>query len=331
MKKSGFKIDFIHRKSLELSSDICGKGSFGIVYLGHWKGIRIAIMKINNVPFNEIEESSINTDLMQISKTALREIRAFEVLQKCSYIVQMYGITSMEGCLGIVMDYVSNNSLFHWIYQDEDQFLDIEMMKTIAFKIARALAFMHDKKIAHNDIKSNNVMLDELFIPKLIDLGTVKLADSVLMASSKKSYVNVGAVRWKSPENLQITMKNAKLQKDVLFAGDIYSYSILLGEMFSKELPFSMFDSDDDVKKGVLDGERPYTKDMHPVIPDDIFDLMRQCWIALSGTMKYRGSFSRSAALKGKWAYWSAIRDWADCVMKIDKKAQWKIKISTVS
>eukprot|EP00835_Amoeboradix_gromovi_P007038 NODE_1012_length_2224_cov_0.142118.p1 type:complete len:432 gc:universal NODE_1012_length_2224_cov_0.142118:1883-588(-) len=186
----------------------------------------------------------------------------------------------MNGCLGIVMEYVSNNSLFHWIYQDEDDYIDEILMKSIASKIARGLAFMHEKKIAHNDIKSNNVMLDELFVPKLIDLGTVKLVDSVLIASSKKSIQNNGAVRWKAPEYLQVTMRNAKLQKEYPFSGDVYSYSILLGEMFSKELPFSMFGNDEDIKKGILDGERPYNSDMHPTIPDNILDLMEKCWTA---------------------------------------------------
>eukprot|EP00835_Amoeboradix_gromovi_P000046 NODE_1_length_95616_cov_0.657642.p46 type:complete len:234 gc:universal NODE_1_length_95616_cov_0.657642:9008-9709(+) len=212
IKEKGFKIDFISNKALELSEDICGKGSFGIVYLGYWQDIHVAIKKINNVPFREIEESSINTDSMQISKAALREVRAFEVPQKCPFIVKMYGITSMNGCLGIVMEYVSNNSLFHWIYQDEENYVDEILMKGIASKIARALAFMHEKKIAHNDIKSNNVMLDELFIPKLIDLGTVKLVDLVLIASSKRSAQNNGAVRWKAPEYLQATMRNEECE-----------------------------------------------------------------------------------------------------------------------
>ena len=297
-KDTGFKIDFISFKQLELSEDTCGKGSYGVVYLGQWQGIHVAIKKINNVPFMDLEESTVNTDSLQISKTALREIKAFEVLQKSPYIVKFYGITSMDGMLGIVMDYVSNNSLFYWIYQDEDHFVDEELMKNIASKIARALSFMHDKKIAHNDIKSNNVMMDELFIPKLIDLGTVKLADSVLMASSKKSFQNAGAIRWKSPENLQVSMKNAKLQKEFPFAGDCYSYSILLGEMFAKELPFSMFDNDDDVKKGVVEGERPYSLDMHSQIPIPIFELMEKCWIAQP---------TERATMKSVVTYWESI------------------------
>lgn len=44
----------------------------------------------------------------------------------------------------------------------------------MALQIARSLQFLHESKIAHRDIKSHNVLLDDNFKTKLCDFGLAR-------------------------------------------------------------------------------------------------------------------------------------------------------------
>jgi serine/threonine protein kinase len=66
----------------------------------------------------------------------------------------------------------------------------------IALGVARGLSHLHtghDTPITHGDVRSKNVLIDELFIPKLIDYGIGQLmisavADELLSASRADGY-----------------------------------------------------------------------------------------------------------------------------------------------
>jgi serine/threonine protein kinase len=66
----------------------------------------------------------------------------------------------------------------------------------IALGVARGLSHLHtglDAPITHGDVRSKNVLIDELFIPKLTDYGIGQLmisavADELLSASRADGY-----------------------------------------------------------------------------------------------------------------------------------------------
>ena len=268
-KSKTVEIDFIRDLTIDMSEEL-GSGSFGAVYLGNWQGVTVAIKKLKNVSFKDPNMFKVKSDALTKNKAILKEVKAFEKLQKSPFILRFYGCTSIDGNLGIVTEYMSNQTLTSWLYYDN--ILPNEHIPSIQIGVAKGLAFMHENEIAHNDIKSNNIMLDSLFVPRLIDLGMSKITNSSIFSTGAKNK-NPGTDQWRSPELWQVT-DTAQIRKEFPFAGDVYSFGIVLGEIQYKLLPWQDCGSSD-IKDAVLAGKRPYKFEDAPT---DLENLIENCW-----------------------------------------------------
>ena len=272
-KSRPFEISFIPVDEVETKNE-CGKGSFGTVYESKWKGIKIAIKKLFDVEFKDPLSTKISSETLNVDKVVYSEIKAYQSLYSCPYIARFYGITCMDNCLGIVTEFVNNKSLSYWIYEQPSE-LNEALVNGIIFGVAQGIGFLHQHKIAHNDIKSNNIMLDLFFIPKLIDLGMVKYHNASTKSSSTGIKRSVGTPQWKAPEYWIASLENIRLAKQFPFAGDVYSFAVVIGELLSKEGPWGDCGRDA-IRDGVLEGNRPY--DLEMIHDESMFALMQKCW-----------------------------------------------------
>ena len=85
---------------------------------------------------------------------------------------------------------------------------------------------MHDNQIAHGDLKSDNVLLDERGNIKLADFGV-----STQHGEIHPSAPRCGTYQWKSPNSMQ--KETASPFKD-----DIWSFGIVILELFGVDPPF---------------------------------------------------------------------------------------------
>jgi hypothetical protein len=105
----------------------------------------------------------------------------------------------------------------------------------IAHRIAEALAYIHERRVIHRDIKSSNVLILEDGSVKLLDLGTAALVqDAAGFLEDGETREFVGTVAYASPEQL----KGASLDG----RSDLYTLGVLLYRMLTGRPPFQNSD-----------------------------------------------------------------------------------------
>ena len=91
------------------------------------------------------------------------------------------------------------------------------------------LEHLHERKIVYRDLKPENVMVDEMGYPKLIDFGTAKLLEG-------RTFTIVGTPHYMAPEVV--------LGKGYMHSVDIWSLGVMLFEFICGGVPFGEEEDD---------------------------------------------------------------------------------------
>jgi serine/threonine protein kinase len=92
-------------------------------------------------------------------------------------LVGLIGFCCEGGKRLLVYEYMPSRSLDAHLFQNKGPSLGWSTRFKIALGVARGLAYLHEKCIdciIHCDIKPQNILLDESFVPKIADFGMSK-------------------------------------------------------------------------------------------------------------------------------------------------------------
>ncbi|XWS19734.1 hypothetical protein CRYUN_Cryun31cG0042400 [Craigia yunnanensis] len=201
-----------------------GGGGFGTVYKGVLKdGTMVAVKRLENIG-QGIEEFLAEVD-------TIGNIHHINL-------VKLIGFCVEKSHRILVYEYMSGGSLDKWIFHENRNFrLDWKTRKKIVLDIAKGLAYLHGdcrKRIAHLDVKPQNILLDDNFNAKISDFGLSKLInrDESQVVTRMRGTLGYLAPEW---QNSRITVK-----------ADIYSFGIVLLEVVTGRmiLDYSQPDSD---------------------------------------------------------------------------------------
>jgi serine/threonine protein kinase len=195
--------------------DKLGEGGMGVVYKAEDSKLkRFVALKFLSEKISYDSEEKVRF---------LREARAAAALDHPN-IVAIHEITEVEGQSFIAMAYVEGSTLKQ---KFESGLFEIEEAIELAKQIAEGLYEAHEKGIVHRDIKSANIMLTSKGQVKITDFGLAKIRGD---ATLTKSGSQMGTAAYMSPEQIQ--------GEPVDHRSDIFSFGVLLYEMFSGQLPF---------------------------------------------------------------------------------------------
>ncbi|KAE8747684.1 mitogen-activated protein kinase kinase kinase 7 [Frankliniella occidentalis] len=186
---------------LQRNSIFKGKGSFGVVYKGIWRGNTVAVKRIET----ESERKAFMVEVHQLSRVSHKNI------------VKLYGAyIDEQQNPGLVMEFAEGGSLYNVLHGRSQK------RYTAGHAISWAL----------QDLKSPNLLLvagGELL--KICDFGT---------ACVKSTYMtnNKGSAAWMAPEVFEGTNKNYHWSQYTEKC-DVYSWGIILWEVLSRRKPFS--------------------------------------------------------------------------------------------
>ncbi|KAM6980164.1 RAF proto-oncogene serine/threonine-protein kinase [Aplochiton taeniatus] len=210
----------IKASEVKLHSRI-GSGSFGTVYKGKWHGdVAVKILKVKD-PTPEQFQAFRN------EVAVLRKTRHVNILLFMGYMTQER--------LAIVTQWCDGSSLYQLLHV-QDTKLEILQLIDIARQTAQGMDYLHAKNIIHRDMKSNNIFLHEGFTVKIGDFGlaTVKAR----WKGSEQVEQPSGSILWMAPEVIRMQ------ENPYSFQSDVYSYGVVLYELMTGELPYSMIARD---------------------------------------------------------------------------------------
>jgi len=223
-----------------------GKGAFGKVFFGHWKGIPVA-MKVCKSK-SKLEEF-------------LYEMKLITKLPPHPNVVQVYGVCLDNTSPVIVMEYCENGSLDNIIYK---QNLDRKKIFNIIKQIANGMLHIHKHDIVHCDLAARNILLTSSFHAKISDFGMAKVLE-------KTGYIrgsNMLPALWCSPETLRSGIFTKK--------SDVWSFGITVYEIISGNEPFHDRQDIAELIKSIRDSS--LTPEIPDNCPQEIVELMKMCW-----------------------------------------------------
>ncbi|CAL9751738.1 unnamed protein product [Musa acuminata subsp. burmannicoides] len=243
-------------------ANLIGMGSFGSVYKGvvDWEDHKDVAVKVLNLQQRGASRSFL------AECEALRNIRhrnLVKVLTSCSG-VDFRG----NDFKALVFEFLPNGSLDKWLHPPErDEQGSIRMLSllqrlNISIDVASALAYLHHhvpSPIVHCDLKPSNVLLDHDMVARVGDFGLARILNKIMSKSSQRSTNSAtlkGSIGYAAPEY--------GMGNKVSIQGDVYSYGILLLEMFTGRRP-----TDDGFKAGL--NLHQYVE---MALPDQVADIM---------------------------------------------------------
>lgn len=188
-----------------------GEGSFGTAYLVRSKvtGVHYVIKRINLSRMTEKEKDE-----------AMREVEVLSKMQH-PYIVAYKESFEYDKNLYIVMDYCEGGDLYTKIQEhaQKGRYFSEDIILNWFVQICLALKHVHDRRILHRDIKSQNIFLTKGNNVKLGDFGIAKiLKNTVDLAKTC-----IGTPYYLSPEICENKPYNNK--------SDIWALGCILYEM----------------------------------------------------------------------------------------------------
>jgi serine/threonine-protein kinase len=194
----------------------------------------------------------------QAVKNFLREAKSAAKLNHPG-IVTVYDAGEQDGRYYIAMEFVDGTTLKE-ILRRRGVIAPSGILHVLV-QVCEALAFAHDKKVVHRDIKSANTMWTRDKKAKIMDFGLAKVVEEVRNHTTVVS----GTPYYMSPEQT--------LGKNVDHRTDIYSLGATVFEMATGSVPFK----EGNIPYHHVHTPPPDIREIQPELPAALASVVNRC------------------------------------------------------
>jgi serine/threonine protein kinase len=236
-----------------------GIGGQGIVWSGvHQTKKKICAIKFSEIPSSDEAEADDIRDEYQLTKL---------VTLDHAHILTIFEYGFEEKVRFTVTPYIPGGTLAEKIKTGP---LSINELLQYGAEVASALDYLHAQGIIHRDLKASNILVDMSHKTYLADFGLARVVSTSTMAF----HTGHGTPPYAPLEQIQL--------KAITHKSDIFSFGILLYEMFTGQLPWN--------GKRQLGMEQthsrqeiPDPREFNENLPPQVWDVLRRVTSALPG------------------------------------------------
>ena len=190
MNEFGFPVDWLH---------ILGKGRFGTVYRGRNRPVAVKIVGVYGAHLSEEDKENARREATQ------HEIIMRRILHP--NLVRVHAVQTLASAIAIVMELCEDGNLNDYFLRNpalcNASIETLELILQMARGMINGLAFLHANRLAHRDIKPDNILLTSqpggAIVAKIGDFGLMRELDADPRVSSEMNS-DVGSPYFKSPE-----------------------------------------------------------------------------------------------------------------------------------
>ncbi|XP_060740507.1 tyrosine-protein kinase Fes/Fps isoform X1 [Tachysurus vachellii] len=242
-----------------------GRGNFGEVFSGRLRSENTAVA---------VKACRENL-AMELKNKFLMEARILKQYDHPN-IVKLIGVCTQKQPIYIIMELVQGGDFLSFL-RSEGHSLKSKMLIRMAENVASGMQYLESKKCIHRDLAARNCLVGEKSVVKISDFGMSRVEqEGVYSATGGMKQI---PVKWTAPEALNYGRYTHE--------SDVWSFGVLLWETFSRGVtPYTSMSNQqtrDEVEKG-------YRMPAPSGCPDEIFGLMRRCWLH---DPRMRPSFSK--------------------------------------
>ncbi|ELP92536.1 tyrosine protein kinase transforming protein Abl, putative [Entamoeba invadens IP1] len=198
-----------------------GEGSFGIVYLGDFRGKKVAIKKLK-------EGCETNQKIKEFEK----EVAMLDKFRS-EYIVHFYGAVFIPSRICMVTEFAQFGSLNDLMKREKEVSPRNVIKAKLMLDMAKGISYLHNNGIVHRDIKPDNLLvfsleMDEKVNAKMTDFGSAR---NINMLMTNMTFTKgIGTPKYMSPEVLN--------KEKYKMPSDIFSFAITMYECFTWKEPY---------------------------------------------------------------------------------------------
>jgi len=152
----------------------------------------------------------------------------------------------------IIFEKLEGETIFDCI---DRQDFSLSQRMDCMIQIAKALSFLHSRKVIHRDVKPHNILLEQKnsWNVKLADFGLSTVVDTIMNSNIIRI---VGTPQYCAPESINGSRSGISHHQEICKL-DVYSFCITLHHVISKQKPYSNCGNAYAVLFAVVGGTRP--------------------------------------------------------------------------